>query len=122
MSFYGNGSFGGTQPWCAGNTCHAGELPFVFFPDNLPAVLDDHANYTLDETVLGDAVNRYWGSFAKTGHPGSGSPQRALEWIPFSPGSGQLLRFTTPANKHVGDAWAAKCAFFDSLGYPWLHD
>lgn len=122
MSFYGNGSFGGTQPWCAGHTCHAGELPFMFFPDNLPAVLDDHANYTQDEVILGDAINRYWGSFANSGQPGTGSSEAPLEWLPFSAGSGRQLQFTTPANQLAGDMWADKCSFFDTLGYPWIDD
>jgi len=122
MSFYGGGSFGGTQPWCKGYTCHAGELPFVFFPDNLPEVLDDHANYTSDEVILGDAMNRYWGSFAHFGQPGTGSPLRPLEWLKFSNNTRQLLHFATPVTQHVGDAWAEKCAFWDKLGYAWLDD
>jgi len=119
MSFYGNGSFGGTQPECAGLTCHAGDLPFTFFPDNLADNLPDHGNYTTKEAVLGDAMHRYWGTFAKTGRPGEGAPEVPLLWAPYVAGTGVQLHFST-ASEVQGDPWAEKCAFWDKLGYSWV--
>jgi acetylcholinesterase/cholinesterase len=97
-------------PECLDKVCHAAELPFIF-RTNLSSV---NATYTADEVAMSIELEKYWSEFAKNGNFSSGWPQIDVA-------SEQTRLFQAPTGKVETKAYAAKCAFWDDLGYSWLH-
>jgi len=105
----------GKQMWlpryseCLTKCCHAAELPFIFKTD-LSSV---NASYTPDEIKMATWLEQYWGEFAKNGTFATG-------WPHIDAATEQTRLIQAPTGRVLSRAYAAKCAFWDEIGYGWL--
>jgi carboxylesterase type B len=119
---------------CDTRVCHATEIPFVYH---------NSLNYTLlpNETVLSDAMIKYWTNFAKTGSPNSPNSgdvavisKEEVLWPKYgvpNPHPGPLqnntrvnMRLAIPISIESSDHFQkggydtpGVCAMFDLIGY-----
>jgi carboxylesterase type B len=93
-------------PACAGQACHADELPFVFYTPGNPG-------FTSDEDALSKSMVAAWGRFVQTGNPSTDGTD-GLRWPTYADGGTQLEFDLSPA---LGPAFDANCPFWDDLGY-----
>jgi carboxylesterase type B len=104
----------GNATHCYDETCHAGELPFLFDP-----MADEHIHLTAQETVLTAAMQSYWANFFYTGNPAQGPFALRLPspWPEYATDSDRSLRITTPACFVQSGLKRAACDFWDAIGY-----
>ena len=79
---------------------HAVELAFVFGEFNEGVNIDQlysDENKT-GRLALSAQMMNYWGQFAHTGNPGTGSNQQQAAWQPWSPDNDNMLVFDTDAD------------------------
>ena len=96
-------------PQCAGEACHADELPFVFH-------VDTPLGFTFDaeQAELSDEMVSYWGAMAKQQAP---VPPGLLAWPEFDTEAGvNYMIFDTPALSLAVDP-IPNCDFWDQIGY-----
>ncbi len=104
----------GDSTHCYHETCHAGELPFLFNP-----VADVNISMTPQEQILTAAMQSYWTNFFYTGDPGAGpfAGQLPSVWPAYAASSDTNLRITTPACFAQQHLKQAACDFWDAIGY-----
>ncbi len=104
----------GDATHCYHETCHAGELPFLFDP-----VADIGIAMTPAEVVLTAAMQAYWANFFYTGDPAQGPFAARLPspWPAYDAARDRSLRITTPACFVQSGLKKAACDFWDGIGY-----
>jgi carboxylesterase type B/heat shock protein HslJ len=109
----------GLYPGCADRSCHGDELAFVF------GSAGGEKTFSAEEARLAEAMGRYWGGFAGSGHdPNAGRGPDDPLWPLFSE-TGRALELAVPMRVGAADAQGARhnCDFWDGFGYelPRLH-
>jgi len=99
-------------PYCANETCHAAELPFLFYSDLIAGDLE----FSTAEINLSNSMIGYWTNFATNGDPNVGKYQTKLYWPQWEPKFMQNMHFDTPSFIE-SDFRQTYCQFFDSIGY-----
>jgi len=97
-------------PECVKKVCHAGELPFVFRTD----VSVVNATFTPDEVTMSIDMEKYWSEFATHGTFAAG-------WPKVDAATEQSRLIQAPTSSVESKVYAAKCAFWDEVGYDWLN-
>jgi len=95
-------------PPCAGEACHADELPFVFHVDTPLGFTFD-----ADQERLSEQMVAYWGTFGKERTP---QPAGLPAWPAFTPTGLEYMIFDTPSLSTAVDP-IPNCAFWDTIGY-----
>jgi para-nitrobenzyl esterase len=96
-------------PGFEAGSLHTAEIPFLYI-DNAPGTRSPQ------QVELAARMQRYWGTFARTGRPADGSH----EWAAFSGDAGSVLRFQPKGDVAVPSAAMSadhKCAFWAQIGY-----
>ena len=87
---------------------HATEIPFVF--STVRAKYEKAT--TPEDEAMGEVINAYWASFARTGDPnGEGRPA----WPPYSADKDLLLDFAVGGPAAKPDPWRARLDFVERL-------
>lgn len=112
MSF-GTEGWGPEFSFCAGVTCHGGDLPFFF--QSYP-----FAGFTgtAEEKSMSDSMIDYVTNFAKNGDPNVGSTV-PLKWPQYKTSTDQNMRFQTPALTVESGLLQQHCNWWDGMGYHW---
>lgn len=104
----------GDATHCYHETCHAGELPFLFNPMAFVNI-----SITPAERVLAAAMQAYWANFFFTGDPAQGPYAAGLPapWPAYTAAADRSLRITTPASFVQSGLERSACDFWDTVGY-----
>jgi para-nitrobenzyl esterase len=95
-------------PGFEAGSLHTAEIGFLYL-ENAPGTR------SAEQVQLAARMQRYWGTFARTGRPGDDS-----QWAPLQTGAGSVLRFQPRGDTQLPTAAMSsehRCAFWAQVGY-----
>lgn len=102
------GSVIADTPGFQAGSLHTAEVPFLY--------ADASSTRTPSQVQLANRMQRYWGTFARTGRPSDASH----EWAALQTGAGGVLRFQPSGDVVIPSATMSsehRCAFWAQVGY-----